>query len=524
MTSELSLVDLPVLAQAGPAGLALAIDEIRRDAPVTRDELPGLGLGFEVELDPEQVLAWRYEYPPHVQYIEREVVEAIVRAEEQLRARSWEQPEILLVEVPPRHGKSTLISEYTPAWFLGTFPHRRVILCSCEADFAQTWGSKARNLLEEFGPSLYGIRVSQRSKAGKRWDLAGYRGGMVTAGVGGRITGSGAHLLIIDDPVKNAEEAMSDVIRAKHLDWWLSTARPRIEPGAVVVILMTRWHEGDLGGQLLTLAEAGGDPVREVRLPAIAVDGDPLGRKPGEPLWGERYALPWLEKTRSVIGPYWFAALYQGTPTPDEGGIFNRRDFRYCQVDGDEVVLTTTDGKRRFGINWCRKAQYCDLAASEKETADYTVMLEVWVTPENDLLVMDVVRDRIAVPDQPAFFEGHHTGGPVKFEVIGYQTGIVQTMLRRGFPAEPVYPDKDKVTRAGAAGALYRGGKVFHRRGASWLNDFELELLAFPAGEHDDQVDALAYAAKDLPSLGTGGYRQRRKGKTITGGLLSQEM
>jgi predicted phage terminase large subunit-like protein len=125
-------------------------------------------------------------------------------------------------------------------------------------------------------------------------------------------------------------------------------------------------------------------------------------------------------------------------------------------------------------------------------------MTEVWVTPRKDMLVNSVVRDRVAVPDQPGFFKRHHANCPVTFEAIGYQTGIVQTMLREGFPAEPVYPDKDKVTRAGVAGALYRGGKVYHRARAPWLIDFEAELLAFPAGEHDDQVDTIAYAANAL--------------------------
>ena len=101
-------------------------------------------------------------------------------------------------------------------------------------------------------------------------------------------------------------------------------------------------------------------------------------------------------------------------------------------------------------------------------------------------------------PISPAFFKRHHAGGRVKFEAIGYQTGIIQAMLREGFPAEPVYPDKDKVTRAGVAGALYRGGKVYHRARAPWLVDFEAELLAFPAGEHDDQVDTIANAANSL--------------------------
>jgi predicted phage terminase large subunit-like protein len=461
----------------------------------------------------------RLHLPAHLALIDEAVVEAIWRAQDAER----ERPEIILVSAPPRHGKSTLVSEYLPAWFLGAFPERRVILTSYEADFAAGWGAKTRTLLEEHGPDLYRVRVDERSRSASRWDLHRRPGGMVTAGVGGPITGRGAHLLVIDDPIKNAEQAASPTIREKQWDWWLSTARTRLEPGAVVVVVMTRWHEADLAGKLLLASSEGGDPVTEIRLPALAERGDPLRRDPGEALWPERFPAPYLEQTRKTLGPYWFAAIYQGRPTPEEGGIFDRKDFRYFELRGDQVVLRQPGGRKAFGRDWCQKFQVVDLAASEKETADYTVIAELWATPESDLLVRSVVRQRVAVPDQPAFFRQHHAGCPVKFEAIGYQFGIVQTMLRDGFPAEPVHPDADKVTRAGAAGVLYRQGKVYHLAGAPWLADFEAELLAFPAGEHDDQVDAIAYGAKALPHLGGGGYRQKSRGRTITGGLMEME-
>jgi predicted phage terminase large subunit-like protein len=280
---------------------------------------------------------------------------------------------------------------------------------------------------------------------------------------------------------------------------------------------------------MLKEAEDGGDPVREIRLPALAEKDDPLGREVGEALWSERYSREYLEHTRKVLGAYWFSAMYQGKPVPDEGGIFNRRDFRFFDVDepGGVVTLRQKNGDElAVGLDWLRKFQVVDLAASEKQTADYTVMAEIWVTPENDMLIRDVVRDRIAVPDQPEFFRAHHKGGPVAFESIGYQAGMIQTMLRRGFPARPVYPDKDKVTRAGAAGAMYRAGKVYHLAGAEWLGDFEAELLAFPAGEHDDQVDAIAYAARDVATYegDTRKKKQKEPGKTLTGGLLGKRL
>jgi predicted phage terminase large subunit-like protein len=461
----------------------------------------------------------RFQLAPHLELIDETLVEAVWRVGERRRDR----PEIVVVAAPPRHGKSTITSYYLPAWYLGTFPERRVILASYEADFAATWGQKTRQLLEDHGPSLYGVRVDDSSRAASRWDLHRRAGGMVTAGVGGPITGRGAHLLVIDDPLKNAEQASSPTIREKQWEWWLSTARTRLDPGAVVVVVMTRWHEADLAGRLLQASRDGGDPVTEIRMPALAERNDRLGRKGGEALWPQRYDRDYLEHTRKVQGAYWFSAIYQGRPTPEEGGIFDRKDFRYFDIDGDYVVLRTPEGPKRFARGLCKKFQVVDLAASERETADYTVMSEIWVTPESDMLVNSVIRDRVAVPDQPDFFRRHHVGCPVKFEVIGYQTGIVQTMLLQGFPAEAIHPDKDKVTRAGVAGALYRGGKVYHRAGAPWLGEFEAELLAFPAGEHDDQVDTIAYGAQAAPSINTRYYRQKRRGRTIVGGIMRQE-
>lgn len=478
------------LAQISPAGLALATDP-------------------------------SFELTPHLELIDHELVEAIARA----RGEGRDRPEILVVEVPPRHGKSTLISQNAPAWYLGTFPDRRVILASYEADFAASWGMKARDILDQHGNALFGVAVNPGSRAARRWDILGRAGGMVSAGVGGPITGKGAHLLIIDDPVKNAEQAMSETIRDKQWEWWLATARSRLEPGAVVVVLMTRWHESDLAGRLVQSAGDGGDPVTEIRLEALAGEGDPLGREPGTALWPARYSREYLEHTRAVLGAYWFSAMYQGSPTPDEGGVFRRQDFRYFELAGETVRLRQPDGStKEVGLDWCERVTYCDLAVSEKESADYTVATQFIVTPDKELLVEEVNRARIPGPDQAQFLAGHYAG-VLKVEAIGYQAALIQQLRRQGLPVEAVHPDKDKLTRASAAGALYRAGKIYHRAGAGWLSDFERELLAFPAGEHDDQVDTVAYAARDLPSLGRGRpYRMRGRGTTITGGLLTREL
>lgn len=216
--------------------------------------------------------------------------------------------------MPPRHGKSERVSRIYPAWFVGNFPNKRVILASYEADFAASWGAKARDVLLEHGRSVFRVWLRPGSVAANRWDLARYDGGMVTAGVGGPVTGKGADLFILDDPVKNAEEAGSKTMRERAWDWWRSTAYTRLEPGGAVILMMTRWHEDDLGGRILAEAAAGGERWEVVRLPALAEEWDPLRRSVGAPLWRERYDLPALEEIRRTIGGYWWACTPYQTP------------------------------------------------------------------------------------------------------------------------------------------------------------------------------------------------------------------
>lgn len=220
--------------------------------------------------------------------------------------------------MPPRHGKSTLSSNVFPAWFLGRWPDKRVILSSYEADFAATWGRKARGLLEEWGGPIFGVGLNPRSNAADRWDLAGHAGGMTTAGVGGPLTGKGADLFIIDDPVKNSEDAMSATKRAKAWDWYQSTALSRLEPGGAMVLIQTRWHVEDLAGLVLREAEDSGEKWEIVCMPAVATgENDPLGRSVGEPLWPERWPLRELEQKKK--DPYWWECLYQQNPRPEGG-------------------------------------------------------------------------------------------------------------------------------------------------------------------------------------------------------------
>jgi predicted phage terminase large subunit-like protein len=216
----------------------------------------------------------------------------------------------LLVQMPPRHGKSEYLSKYLPSHYLGTFPDRRVILTSYEAGFAAQWGRKARTLTEEFGNDIFGVKVASNSSAADRWDIEGREGGMQTAGAGGAITGKGADLLIVDDPFKNWEEAMSPTIRDKVWDWWQSTAYTRLEPGGSAIVLQTRWHQDDLIGRLQKAQATGHEYAEQweiVHFPAINEDG--------EALWPERYNINRLRQIEYAEGPYKWSCLYQQKPT-----------------------------------------------------------------------------------------------------------------------------------------------------------------------------------------------------------------
>lgn len=212
----------------------------------------------------------------------------------------------LLVTMPPRHGKSEFLSLYFPTWYLGVWPDRRVMLASYEASFAESWGRKSRDMMREVGCEVFGVRVRESPSAASHWEIEGREGGMSTAGVGGPLTGKGADLLIIDDPIKNAEEANSPTIREKIWDWYRSTAYTRLEPDGVVIVIQTRWHEDDLAGRVLRDADEGGEPWRVVNMPAI----DEAGR----PLWPERFPIDKLRRIERTLSPYFWSALYQQKP------------------------------------------------------------------------------------------------------------------------------------------------------------------------------------------------------------------
>lgn len=403
-----------------------------------------------------------------------------------------------IVAMPPRHGKSYMVSYYGPVWALAQNPELRICIASYAADFAMSWGRRIRDSVVEHSKDL-GVSIAGDSKAANRWHTGEEEGGVVTAGVDGQITGRGVDLLIIDDPVKNAEEARSEVYRDRAWRFWTDTAHSRLQPGASVIVTMTRWHEDDLAGRLV---EEGGWDV--ISLPALAEEDDPIGRAEGEALWPEEYPAD-CDKFREAqrYSSTW-AALYQQRPSPAGGDVFRRDDFRQFRIREDHYELLGRDGdpSMRVPKARCWIAQTVDTAQKVKTTSDYTVVLTFAVGP-GFLGILRVDRARIQVPDQYAWIKERK--GDSWFQAVEDKSsgiGLIQQAANEGRPFRVLKADVDKVTRAQSLAIAYQNRMVYHLAGAPWVDHFERELLSFPNGKHDDQVDCASYAAQLMAEIG----------------------
>lgn len=417
---------------------------------------------------------------------------------------------LLIVEIPIREGKSEFCSRRVPTWFLDEFPERQVMLATYQADFAASWGRKVRNDILEYQDQLR-VRLSFDSLAADDWrTTAG--GGMCTAGVGGAFTGKGGHLVVFDDPYKNAEEALSAAHRESVWDFWRSTLRTRFEPGAVGILPMARWHEDDVSGRLQR--EPGGDRVVVIRLPGLAEENDPLGRKPGEALWPERFNEKALAELRKSMGEYWFSALVQQRPIPREGGLFRKLPEQQF------VRSVPRDGRGRpLG----RSVRYWDKAASAPKRGsdpDWTAGPKLRRVDGPDGKIRAIyVEDVRRMRGEPGAVEDLVVGTAEKdgIEVrirmeqepgsSGKESIAHYRKLLAAFAFEGVRVTGPKEVRAEAFAGQWNAGNVFVVRTGdpvrdAWIGPFLEELEQFPRGAKDDQVDGAVGAYQDLAGKG----------------------
>ena len=391
----------------------------------------------------------------------------------------------LMINMPPRHGKSELASRRFPAWFLGRHPERSVIAASYNSDLATDFGRQVRNIVAspEYG-RLFPVKLAEDSRAANRWNTES-GGSYVAAGVGTAITGRGADVLLIDDPLKDREEADSELQRDKIWDWYTSTAYTRLAPKGRVIVIQTRWHEDDLSGRLLDEQSKGGDKWTVLDLPAITSDG--------KALWPDFYPLEILERYRSVLPARDWSALYQQRPTPEEGAYYKREWFRFYDERPKHL--------RIYGAS--------DYAVTDAG-GDYTVHIVVGIDPDDGIYVLDLWRGQTASDVWvKVWLDLVRQHKPLMWvEEQGQIIKSIGPFLDKRMREERVYCRReqvasasDKPTRSRSIQARTAMGKVYLPSKAPWLAEFQAELLAFPAGKHDDMVDAFGLIGRMLDEL-----------------------
>jgi predicted phage terminase large subunit-like protein len=402
----------------------------------------------------------------------------------------------LLIQLPPRHSKSELVSRLFSAYYLKNHPHHFVGINSYSAELAYTLSRASRENFARCGGT-----VKDDVSAVKHWETP-EGGGMWAAGVGGSITGKGAHLLIIDDPIKNAEEANSEVIREKHKEWYSSTFYTRAEPDAAIIIIQTRWHESDLTGWIIDEETDSEQPENwhivclpafyegELKFPESCTVETDFRTTEGAALCPERYDEEKLSNIRARLGSYHFDALYQQRPIAKSGLMFDVSKIGI--VDAAPVGMKIARG-------WDK--------AATPGGGDFTVGVKLGKASDSTFYILDVVRGQwdTATRDrtirQTAELDGRQVKqyGEQEPGSAGVSDAKAFISLLAGFSVETERASGDKVTRADAFSSQVNAGNVRMIR-ADWNKKYLDEMRSFPMGKHDDQIDGTSLAFNKLNS------------------------
>lgn len=412
----------------------------------------------------------------HLMYISSRVAQGIARG----GAR-------IIISAPPRHGKSQLLSIYTPTWILERFARKKVILAGYGAELVSGFSREVRDIfVDPSNRDLLDTRIRRDASRVEAF-LTESGGGMYAVGLGGAITGRGADVLLIDDYIKEVKEALSPSHRDYLWNWFSTTAFTRLEPGGSCVIIATRWHSDDLIGRILREFP---HEWEYIEIPAIAEENDVLGRAVGEPLFPERYDLDRLGELREALGTIFFKALFQQKPVDESAKITDSGWFQYKSAIPDEEYA------------FLKQARVWDLAATE-DGGDYTAGSRcAYSTKTGIFYVENVIRDQIspnnveirvrnaAVADGLEVRVGieQEPGSAGKSLVNHYNVNVLPE-----FSVTPIPVVKNKLIRAQPFIAAAEAGKVVLIKG-TWNDKFCKEFDDFPGGDHDDQIDTVSSA------------------------------
>ena len=404
----------------------------------------------------------------------------------------------LIINMPPRHTKSEFASYLLPAWFLGNFPHKKVIQTSHTAELAVGFGRKVRNLVdsEVFHEIFPGVGLRADSQAAGRWNTSA-GGDYFAIGVGGAVTGKGADILIIDDPHSEQEAALAEInpeIYDKVYEWYTSGPRQRLQPGGAIIIVMTRWSKKDLTGQVVKAAsQRGGDDWEVIEFPAILPSGNPL--------WPQFWSLKELSALKEELPNQKWMAQYMQNPTSEQSAIVKREWWKIWEEESPpycEFVL-----------------QSWDTAFEKNNRADYSACTTwgVFYQPDDtgvsqaNIILLNAFRDRLEFPSlKKKAIEEFKEWDPDSIIIEKKATGapLIYEMRSMGIPVQEFTPGKgnDKISRLNAVADLFASGRVWVPN-TQWAEEVVDEVASFPGGEHDDYVDSVSLA---MMRFRRGGY------------------
>lgn len=423
-----------------------------------------------------------------------QIAKHLAYLDERLRALARREIRRLMIFMPPRHGKSELVSVHLPAWVIGALGER-ILMVSHDKRLAEDFNQRALDIMREHGPEVFQKRVDEKAGAGRSFWRC-YEGGQIFAtGVGGSITGKGADWFIMDDLVKDHEAAMSPTQRKWLVDWFRSTASTRLQPNAVMLLMMTRWHEEDLAGVLL---EEQPERWEVIRFPGIAEEDDILGREPGDVLWPEFWTPEAMRERLQDMslgseGYDWWEAMVQQNPSSPEGNKIKADWWQWYEPDEPlplfDVISVVTD--------------------SASKTKDHNAFScsAVWGRAKNGYYLIDLRRGRVEFPDLLKWSHDFEYMYPECMHVVedtSNGTALIQTLQRETrYNVVPVEVHNDKGARLSAVMPIIEGGNCYLPKSAPWLRDFLTEHRKFPATTFKDQVDTTSLALTYLAGKGT---------------------
>ena len=394
----------------------------------------------------------------------------------------------LIITMPPRSGKSEIVSRRFPAYFLGKYPDLSIISVSYSASLAEDFSRDVQRIIDsdEYKKIFPNTKLSdKKDKNYKRtsdfFEIVDHKGVYCSAGVGGSITGKGCDILIIDDPIKNRQEANSETVRKKIYDWYSSTAYTRLSPIGGVIMMCTRWHLDDLIGKVLS--DKNQKPFHVISYPAIAEHDEPH-RKQGEALHPERFSLEILNEIKSTLSTADWLSLYQQKPVPEGGAIFETSKLRYYDESSEPKRFDQVIG------SW-------DMTFKENKTSDFVVG-QLWGRKGADFYLLDMVRDRMDFVKTLKVFinfaNKHKNCNCWLVEDKANGTAIISTLKKHISGIIPITPKESKQERAYAITPYLEAGNIFFPKNQNFTKDLEEEMLQFPAGAHDDTVDSMTQA------------------------------